>query len=157
MSLLDPWRHAVIHKTCSKCNKSKPIEIRYCGEYPDNISYICRKCTNDKNKMIAYKLLRVRRDNSIGPLFINRKQRIPINTWLIAEDHPTKNYAHRMGWHCTIKPYAPHLSMKGRVWYEVVIEDFVKHVRPKNQGGLWFLAQRMMVIKRLDNKDVEII
>ena len=96
--------------------------------------------------MIAYKLLRNRKDGSIGPLFINRKQRIPINEFLIAEDHPTKGYKHRMGWHCTIKPEAPHLSMKGRTWYKVEIEDFVEHIRPKNQGGLWFLANRMKVI-----------
>ena len=99
--------------------------------------------------MIAYKLLRDRKDGSIGPLFINRKQRIPIGKWLKAEDHPTKNYAHRPGWHCTSKPEAPHLSMKGRTWYQVEIEDFVEHIRPKNQGGLWFLANRMKVVKSL--------
>ena len=96
--------------------------------------------------MLAYKLLRVRKDKTIGPLFINQRQRIPIGEWLIAEDHPTKGYAHRMGWHCTAKPHAPHLSMKGRTWYKVLIEDFVEHIRPKNQGGLWFLAQRMKVV-----------
>jgi len=102
--------------------------------------------------MKAYKLLRVRRDKSIGPLFINRKQRIPIGEWIDAEDHPTKGYAHRMGWHCTIKPYAPHLSMKGRTWYEVEIEDFVEHKRPKHQGGMWYLANKMKLIKKYEEK-----
>ena len=104
--------------------------------------------------MIAYKLLRVRRDETIGPLFINRKQKIPIGVWIIAEDWPTKGYAHRMGWHCTIKPLAPHLTLKGRTWYEVEIEDFVEHLRPKNQGGLWFLAQRTKLIRQLNGRDV---
>lgn len=102
------------------------------------------------NKNIAYKLLRVRKDGTIGPLFINRKQRIPIGEWLIAEPHKTKGYAFRPGWHCTVKPIAPHLSLKGRTWYKVEIEDYVEHVRPKNQGGLWFLAQRMKLIKKIN-------
>ena len=49
--------------------------------------------------MIAYKLLRIRKDGSIGPLFINQKQRVPIGEWLDAEDHPTSGFAHRPGWH----------------------------------------------------------
>ena len=103
---------------------------------------------------LAYKLFRIRKDGTIGSLFINQKQRIPIGKWVMAEDHPTKGYAHRPGWHCTIKPLAPHLTMKGRTWYEVIIEDFVEHLRPKNQGGLWFLAQRMKLVKRLEEKEV---
>jgi hypothetical protein len=57
-----------------------------------------------------------------------------------------------MGWHCTIKPYAPHLSMKGRTWYEVEIEDFVEHKRPKHQGGMWYLANKMKLIKKYEEK-----
>lgn len=97
-------------------------------------------------KIKAYKLLRVRKDGSIGPLFINRKQRMPIGATLQAEDHPTKGYAHRPGWHCTSKPIAPHLSLKGRTWYVVEIEDYQEIIRPKSQGGLWYLAKKMKVI-----------
>lgn len=104
--------------------------------------------------MLAYKLLRVRKDGTIGPLFINQRQRIPTGKWIIAEDHPTKGYAHRPGWHCTIKPRAPHLSMNGRTWYAVLIKDFVEHRRPRAQGGLWFLAQQMKVIKKLTKVEV---
>ena len=32
--------------------------------------------------MIAYKLLKRRRDGTLGPLFINASQRIPIGVWL---------------------------------------------------------------------------
>ena len=105
--------------------------------------------------MIAYKLLRVRKDGTTGPLFINQRQRIPIGKWLIAEDHPTKGYAHRPGWHCTLKPFAPHLTMRGRTWYEVVIKNFVEHLRPKNQGGLWFLAQNMKLLRQLNEQEVD--
>lgn len=96
--------------------------------------------------MKAYKLFRVRKDGSIGPLFINKSQVIPIGEWLEAEDHTTTGFAHRPGWHCTPEPVANHLSMKGRAWFEVEIEGFVTFARPVNQGGKWFLADRMRVI-----------
>ncbi len=99
--------------------------------------------------MIAYKLIRQRKDGSFGPLFINRKQRIPIGKWLQAKCYPTKGYAVRQGWHCTSKPNAPHLSMKGRIWAEVEINDYEEFLRPENQGGLWFIAQQMCVKKIL--------
>jgi hypothetical protein len=97
--------------------------------------------------MKAYKLMRLRKDNTLGPLFINRKQRVPIGEWLPAGDYPTKGYAHRPGWHCGVAPKAPHLSEKGRVWCEVEIEDFIPLHRPIYQGGLWYLAQKMKVVK----------
>ena len=43
--------------------------------------------------------------------------------WLDAEEHPTKGFAFRKGFHCTLKPIAPHLSTKNRCWVEVEIED----------------------------------
>jgi hypothetical protein len=101
----------------------------------------------------AYKLLRVRNDGSLGPLFINRCQNIPIGVWLDAEDHPTKGYKHRPGWHCTLKPYAPHLSLRGRCWYKVAIENGVKYDRPESQGGKWLLATRMRVIKPIKTNE----
>jgi len=107
------------------------------------------------NKKIAYKLLRVRKDGTIGPLFINQRQRIPLNKWIKAEPHKTKGYKFRPGWHCTSKPLAPHLTMKGRTWYEAVITNFEKIKRPLNQGGLWYLAQRMKLKKLLTSKEVE--
>ena len=102
--------------------------------------------------MKAFKLVKLRADGSIGPLFINASLRIPIGEWLEAEDHPTKGFAHRPGWHCTLRPDAPHLVMnpKGgprRVWIEVEIEDYELRRRPESQGGLWALAQRMKVIR----------
>ena len=96
--------------------------------------------------MKAFKLLRVRHDGTLGPLFINRKQIIPLNVWLPAEDHITKGYAHRPGWHVTSNPYAPHLSMKGRKWYHVEVTDATELKRPASQGGVWWIAKQMKVL-----------
>jgi hypothetical protein len=97
--------------------------------------------------MKAYKLMRLRKNGTLGSLFINKRDVIPIDVWLEAEDHPTKGYAHRPGWHCTFKPVAPHLSLKNRVWVEVEVEDFEVFERPISQGGKWILAKQMKVIR----------
>lgn len=102
--------------------------------------------------MIAYKLFKERKDGTLGPLFINRRQRIPVGEWLEAECHPTKGYAVRPGWHCTSQPVAPHLKdtpESGRVWVVVEISDYTKFERPENQGGLWFIANKMKVIGKI--------
>lgn len=99
--------------------------------------------------MLAYKLIRKLKDGSLSPLFINKKSRLPFGIWLDAECHPTKGFATRKGWHCTLKPYAPHLSKKNRVWVEVEVQDFEYYHRPESQGGVWILAQRMRLLKEL--------
>lgn len=96
--------------------------------------------------MIAYKLVRVRKDGTLGPLFIDAKLRLPIGEPLTAKKHiHKKGFAFRPGWHCCAEPEAPHLSKKGRVWVEVEIEDYVVHQRPANQGGTWYLANKMTI------------
>ena len=95
----------------------------------------------------AYKLLRVRRDNSLGPLFINKSQVIPVGVWLKAKCWPTKGFAVRKGFHCTEKMSAPHLSPYGRAWCKCDIEDYTNFERPRKQGGLWYIAQRMRITK----------
>ena len=97
--------------------------------------------------MIAYKLLRVRKDGTLGSLFIDRKKVIEIGVWLKSESHQTKGYKYRPYFHCTSKPTAPHLSEKGRKWFVVKIDDFMEMERPKSQGGKWFLSKKMKVIK----------
>lgn len=97
--------------------------------------------------MIAYKLLSVRKDGSLGPLFINRRQRIPLGTWMKAECHPTKGFAIRPGWHATSSPVAPHLGTKGRRWFQVELRGVTTFERPDCQGGTWLLAQWMKVIQ----------
>lgn len=103
--------------------------------------------------MIGYKLLHKRSDGSLGPLFINRKLRVSIGEWLKAESHPTKGFAVRPGWHITNSPEAPHLSMKNRVWCEVEFEDYYDFKRPASQGGIWYIANWMKVIRELEELD----
>jgi hypothetical protein len=105
--------------------------------------------------MKAYKLLRKRKDGSLGPLFINARQRIPHGEWLQAEAHRRKGFAFRPGWHCAVQPEAPHLNLElasgeTRVWCEVEIDQFTEYARPANQGGKWLLAERMRLIRELN-------
>ena len=97
----------------------------------------------------AYKLFRLRKNGTLGSLFINRKRIIPIGTWLTAENYPTKGYAVRPGWHVTLKPIAPHLTTKGRIWMKVEIKDYKEIQRPESQGGLWLLANKMRVLHEI--------
>lgn len=99
--------------------------------------------------MKAYKLFRKRKNGTLGPLFINRKQVVPLGSWLEAKPHKTKGFAFRPGWHTTPEPEAKHLSMRDRVWAEVEIEDFKRFDRPKHQGGYWLVAKRMRVVKEI--------
>jgi hypothetical protein len=95
--------------------------------------------------MKAYKLFRKRKNGTYGPLFINKRQKLLSQQVYEAEDHPTKGYAHRPGWHCCAQPVAPHLSKKDRVWCVVYISDYETVRRPDSQGGLWYLAKRMWI------------
>lgn len=106
---------------------------------------------------IRYKLFRQRKDGTLGPLFINTRLRIPFDTWMEAEDHPTKGFAHRPGWHLTKKPVAPHLSEKNRVWCEVETKEEGETVypRPESQGGEWVLATSLKVNRILSFEEVE--
>ncbi len=97
--------------------------------------------------MVGYKLFRQRKDGSLGPLFINARQRIEPGVWYEAGTHPTKGYAVRHGWHAALAPHAPHLSTRGRVWAKVALEGVTLYERPLSQGGVWALAERMKVIE----------
>jgi hypothetical protein len=100
--------------------------------------------------MTSFKLLRVRKDGSLGPLFINRKQVIPVGEWLMAEEYPTKGFAFRPGWHTTHAPYAPHLSMKNRRWFEVEIKGEKIFQRSEKFGGTWLISKWMKVVEPVD-------
>lgn len=100
--------------------------------------------------MKGYKLFRRRKDGTLGPLFINARQRVPVGEWMAAEEHPTPGFAYRPGWHATTKPIAPHLSEKGRVWAEVTLRGVKKYNRPESQGGTWLLAKALRVDRILE-------
>ena len=95
--------------------------------------------------MIGYKLFRLRKDGTLGPLFINRKQRLEVGKLYRAEEHRTTGYAFRPGWHICSEMNAPHLSKEGRVWAMVWFDDYTSHVRPELQGGLWYTANKMKI------------
>jgi hypothetical protein len=99
--------------------------------------------------MIAYKLLRVRKDGSIGSLFVNRKAYLPQRRWMEARGYHTKGLKYRPGWHACPQPHAPHLSMTGRRWFRVVIKEYKKHERPECQGGLWFTARFLKILEAI--------
>ena len=47
--------------------------------------------------MIGYKLFKLRKDGTLGPLFINRKQQLAVGQTYYSEAHRTKGYAFRPG------------------------------------------------------------
>lgn len=101
--------------------------------------------------MIAYKMFRVRKDGTLGSLFIDKKRVLPIGKWLWSQPHPTQGYAYRPGWHCLPQPEAPHLKLtKNRVWAEVEIRHFTHHGVPLIQGTKWYLASGMRIKRVLD-------
>ena len=99
----------------------------------------------------AWKLLKQRKDGSLGSLFINAKAKLPIGEFMEAKAYYKKGYAFRPGWHALEHPIAPHLSKIGRVWAQVTIRDYIVIKRPESQGGKWFLANWM----RIDNIETE--
>lgn len=95
--------------------------------------------------------MRVLKNGDITALFINKKYRVRLNQWMDASCHPTKGFAIRPGFHVLEQPIAPHLKLtKDRAWFEVEIEDFKIIQRPEKQGGRWYLANKMKVVKRHD-------
>lgn len=101
--------------------------------------------------MIAYKLFHLRKDGSLGSLFVNRCARLPIGEWLRADLFPTKGFAVREGWHTLRNPVAPHLKNKlDRVWYKVEIGGWQQFFRPESQGGEWYLARWMRILESVE-------
>lgn len=101
--------------------------------------------------LTGYKLFKLRANGTLGPLFINARQVVPVGEWLPAEDHPTNGFAHRPGWHCTLQPVAPHLAEHPkhgpkRVWMRVEMTGVTKYNRPESQGGTWALASAIRVL-----------
>jgi len=97
--------------------------------------------------MIVYKLFRQLKSGEITSLFINKSEKLQANVWLDAKSYPTKGYKVRPFWHCTEHPDAPHLSNKGRVWLQVEMKDYTEFNRPASQGGKWFLAKQIKILK----------
>jgi len=105
---------------------------------------------------MAYKLLRRKKDGSLGPLFVGRASRLSFGvTYEARSDLPHPGLAHRPGFHCTRAPCAPHIKMRlkngeERVWCMVEISgEITPHQRPASQGGLWYTAEKMRLLREL--------
>lgn len=96
--------------------------------------------------MIVYKLFRLKKNGAITSLYINKTKELQRNIWLEAESYPTKGYKHRPYWHCTETTNVPHLSIKGRIWLRVEIQDYTEIQRPSFQGGKWYLANKIKIL-----------
>ena len=84
-----------------------------------------------------------------APLFINKRLRMKPGIAYQAENHPTKGFAERFGWHCTFEPKAPHLKedIDNRIWVMVELEgETIEYDRPESQGGKWVLCTGTMTI-----------
>lgn len=96
--------------------------------------------------MIAYKLFRLRKDGSLGSLFINASARLPQGEWLQCDLHVKAGFKPRRGWHALAKPSAPHLSKSGRKWYRVSLKDWRRDLRPVHMGRVWYIAEQMKIL-----------
>ncbi len=97
----------------------------------------------------SFKLFKKRKDGSLGSLFCNVRARLPIGEWMEAKPYPNKDLAFRPFWHVMLKKHAPHLSEKGRVWCEVLVEDYETMQRPESQGGTWLLSKKLKIVKEM--------
>ena len=59
---------------------------------------------------IGYKLFEQNEVGDLLPLFIDKNNPVPIGEWIKAENHPTKGFANRPGWHVGTIPDAPWLK-----------------------------------------------
>ena len=93
--------------------------------------------------MIAYKLMKQRKNGTLGSLFINAKKVYSLNKWMNAEFIPTNGFAERFGWHCCFTPNAPHLkenlsSGEVRVWVEVEVKGKDSVTKNLNKNGKYY-------------------
>lgn len=93
----------------------------------------------------CYKLMSLHK-GEMYPLFIDKNTPVPMGQWMRAEDHPTKGFAYRPGWHCCSAMTAPHLkkvlkSGRQRVWVRCEVDEYEVLDRPESQGGQWYLAK----------------
>lgn len=99
--------------------------------------------------------MRIMKNGEIRSLFINKKESINLDNWMTAKNYPTKGFAVRPGFHALAKPDAPHLGKKGRGWFEVEVKEYQIFERPQSQGGMWYLAKKMKVNRRIKDSEVD--
>jgi hypothetical protein len=107
------------------------------------------------------------RTGNLHPLFVDKKNPVPLGEWLPAHDHTAlaqkAGLQPRPGWHAATKPSAPHLMSRagdmrpGRVWAEVEMpaSQSRHYERPESQGGDWLLGGQMRVNRILEPHEHE--
>ena len=110
--------------------------------------------TKDISEKVVYttKIFKVRKDGTLGPLFIGAKQRIDSKggEWLpFNEKLSRKGFGERPGWHAPTT-VAPQIKTKAkgqeRVVRDVALRNWTVYPRPVSQGSEWYLAGEMMVL-----------
>jgi hypothetical protein len=102
---------------------------------------------------IGWKLFKLRKNGTLGSLFINASAVLPVGEWMDAENcHEKKGYKYRPFWHCCYQCVAPHLkerlaSGEQRVWRQVAMQGVFNMDRPESQGGAWCLAGRIKILQ----------
>lgn len=100
--------------------------------------------------MIAFKLMAIRKNGTLGSLFIDKRKKVAVGEWMTAQCVPTKGFKVRTGFHSMLTPKAPHLSRKGRVWVKVELAGKIQlEQRPETQGGMWLVSEKMRVLEIL--------
>jgi len=177
-------REAMARAASRMMNIRRPIAaaLGATAMYPDDEA----DAADPMKTMKAYKLFRTLKDKpgELYPLFIGKKEPVPIGEWVDAQHIPTKGFAERPGWHAGTLPKADHLMKKdgtmqdGRVWAEVelpadknwqqiadtsVTKDikgmvpeggYYRFPRPLNQGGEWLIGGSLKVNKQLTEEEV---
>lgn len=106
--------------------------------------------------MKAYKLLRIKKDGKLYPLFVDTKTFIPIGVWIKAKCGELKSngnvksklgdLCYRPGYHLSDLPYAPHIGKKGdsgriefmnkdHVWCECEYASDINYQSLVNENG----------------------
>lgn len=126
---------------------------------------------NIQEVITVYKKVRISRNGTPLPLFIDNKRPFTIGEWMRSEYHPTNGFAPRScgtdadgrplgGWHCCFHPIAPHLadqlsSGERRVWLKCeACGQRIVYDRPWNQGGAWILVEWLRPIAILTDDEV---
>lgn len=138
-----------------------------------------------RRTITVFKLVRMDKQGRIYPLFIGKKEPIPMGIWIPAEFIPTKGFAHRPGWHAGTLPIAEHLMKKtgeyapNRVWticeapadvdWQPVADQsrtrdirdqvpeggYYRFPRPAHQGGEWIISGAIKIDRILSWEEVD--
>ncbi|MCG5526868.1 hypothetical protein LRF89_06695 [Halorhodospira sp. 9621] len=99
---------------------------------------------------LGYKLMR-RMGDGYAPLYFCRSHRYQLGDWQEAVDGGRKRgYAHRPFFHICQAPDAPHIRLRApRVWLLCEFQPHQVFPRPSSQGGDWFLAKWMRLLREV--------